>query len=130
MSNNDTSALAALRRLPRAERRSALETLVRDEFKRALLMSERDELPLDENYFDLGLTSLRVSEIKQRLEAEFQCEFDASVLFGNATVRQIIDFLAGIVLSDGPAVVTAESVAESPERRRLVDDLLRDLYES
>jgi len=130
MSNNDTSALAALQRLPRAERRSALEALVRDEFKRALLMSERDELPLDENYFDLGLTSLRASEIKQRLEAEFQCEFDTSVLFGNATVRQIIDFLAGVVLSDGPSVATAESVEESPERRRLVDDLLRDLYES
>lgn len=130
MSNNDTSALAALQRLPRAERRSALEALVSDEFKRALLMSERDELPLDENYFDLGLTSLRASEIKQRLEAEFQCEFDTSVLFGNATVRQIIDFLAGVVLADGPSVATVEPVDESPERRRLVDDLLRDLYES
>jgi hypothetical protein len=56
-----------LLQLPRAERRTLLEATVTAEFKSTLLMSVGDELPLNANYFDLGLTSLRVVEIKQRL---------------------------------------------------------------
>jgi acyl carrier protein len=130
MADDDPPALAAVLRLPRSDRRSALEALVGGEFKRALLMSERDELPLDENYFDLGLTSLRASEIKQRLEAELQCELDTSVLFSSSTVRQIVDHVAAAVLPDGEPAAVPGLAAEASERRRLVGDLLRDLYES
>lgn len=107
-----------------------LEALISAEFRQALLMSEEDELPTDENYFALGLTSLRAAEIKQRLEARLGCELDTSVLFDSATIRQVVDFVAEVAL---PGVVVAAPVAaaEAPRtgHRPLVDDLIKDLYE-
>ncbi|EFL08614.1 predicted protein [Streptomyces sp. AA4] len=113
--------------LPRPDRRDALETLVSAEFRRALLMSEKDDLPPDENYFALGLTSLRAAEIKQRLEEKLGCELDASLLFDNATVRQVVDFVAEAVLPGAGAPAAAEP--SGPGHRQLVDSLLEDLYE-
>jgi acyl carrier protein len=120
---------AHLLALPKAQRRAELTDLVAREFRRGLLMSDDEQLPLDENYFALGLTSLKAAEVKQSLEDALGCELETPVLFSSSTVRQIADHLAAIVLpatAPGPPPVPAEPVAE---RRRLVDDLLRDLYE-
>jgi acyl carrier protein len=128
----EAPARARLLGLPRADRREALTGLVVDEFRQALLMSGHEELPLDDNYFDLGLTSLKAAEVKQRLEAELGCELDTSVLFASATVRQVVDHLADVVLPrDAGEVARGDGAAESAgARRRLVDDMLRDLYET
>ena len=129
-------ALARLLDLPRSDRRAGLAQLVGQEFKRALLMSAADDLPLDDNYFDLGLTSFKASEVKQRLEAELGCELEASVLFASSTVRQIVDHLAGVVLPGGtPGEAaggrrTGRTADPATGHRRLVDDLVRDLYEN
>jgi acyl carrier protein len=126
--------LARLLELPRAERRAGLAELVEREFKRALLMSAEDELGPDDNYFDLGLTSLKASEVKQRLEAELGCELAAPVLFASASVGQVVDHLAGLVLPGGAAGAPAQArpaedaARPAPGHRGLVDDLLRDLY--
>lgn len=132
-------AVTRLMRLPGPDRGAALESLVAGEFKRALLMSEADELPADENYFDLGLTSLRACEVKQRLEAELHCELDTALLFSSSTVRQIAGHLAAAVLP-GPAVPPGPAAASprepdpdrarAPGRDRLVRDLITDLYEA
>jgi acyl carrier protein len=119
--------------LPRLDRRAALESLVAGEFKRALLMSEEDELPMDENYFDLGLTSLRASEVKQRLEEELLCELDTALLFGSSTVRQIVGHLATVALPDVVAPSPREpdpARALTPDQCRLVSELIADLYEA
>jgi acyl carrier protein len=128
----EAPARARLLGLPRAERREALTGLVLEEFRRALLMSGDEEVPLDDNYFDLGLTSLKAAEVKQRLEAGLGCELDTSVLFASATVRQVVDHLADVALP--PA---ADQVAKGDDarqaagaRRGLVEDMLRDLYEN
>ncbi|WP_392671506.1 acyl carrier protein [Streptomyces sp. LN785] len=122
-----------LARTPRAQRRAALEAFVSREFKQALLMTDADELPLDENYFDLGVTSLRAVELRQRIEEQLGCELDTSVLFGLSTVRQVADHLVSVVLPD--AVVPRRREPEdapgpSPELQRQVSDLIADLYES
>ncbi|GHE15615.1 hypothetical protein GCM10010339_90860 [Streptomyces alanosinicus] len=57
-------------------------------------MDSGDELPLDQGFFDLGLTSLRLSEIRARLEAELDLDIDATVLFSRPTVDQLVSHLA------------------------------------
>jgi acyl carrier protein len=121
-----TPAVDALSDLPTAERREALETLVVGEVKAALLMTDEDELPLDESYFDLGLTSLTVSDLKQRLELMLGRELDGNLLFNSPTVQRVLDHLTEDVLSD---LFPRDTVARSvPTTNALVNELLDDLY--
>ncbi|WP_322767564.1 acyl carrier protein [Frankia sp. Cr1] len=128
-----TPAVTALRALPRSERRAALEAMVTAEFKVTLLMAEQDDLPLDQNYFDLGLTSLRVIDVKQRLEATLGCEIDTSALLRSPTVRHLIDLLTQEALLElfavpGGQEKPVEQPAATAGHKPLVDDLLKDLY--
>ncbi len=127
-----TPTVKQLWKLAKSERRAALETIVAAEFKVTLLMSEGQELPLDQNYFDLGLTSLRVTEVKQRLEAQLGSEINASVLLEQPTVEQLMAHLTGEVLTELFAVAPVE-VTHPPTvavRKPLVDKLLKNLYEA
>ncbi|MEU9670786.1 acyl carrier protein [Streptomyces bobili] len=83
-----------MRELLPQERRELLETTVVNLFRSALFLAEDDEFPLDRGFFDLGLTSLRLSDIKQDIEAEFGCEIDTTVLFSRPTAEQLINYLA------------------------------------
>ncbi|MGW2776532.1 acyl carrier protein [Streptomyces olivaceoviridis] len=47
--------------------------MVVEELKTVLFMTSRDEFPLDIGFFDLGLTSLRLSEVKLALEQKLEC---------------------------------------------------------
>lgn len=95
-----------LHRLSRSERREALEEIISREFRAALLMDEAEEFPWDENFFDLGLTSLRLMELKQRMETLLNCEISSNVLFNSPNLARLSDYLADVVLpglSDEPA---------------------------
>lgn len=59
-------------------------------------MDEGEELPVDVGYFDLGLTSLRLSEARTRLEESLGIPIDATVLFGQPTVEQLVSYLTDI----------------------------------
>jgi len=89
-----------LRALPLPERREALESLVVREFKATLLMTDDEELPLDGSYFDLGLTSLRITDIKQRLEGLLGRGINANLLFNRPTVGQLLAHLTEDVLPE------------------------------
>jgi acyl carrier protein len=91
--STDTEAVTELAELPRSERLEALELLVVEEFKATLLMPDDEELPLDESYFTLGFTSLRIAEVKQRLETRLGCRISATVLFNSPTVERLLDYL-------------------------------------
>lgn len=82
-----------LYRLPALERREALETLVTERFCDALLMNSADEVPLTEGFFDLGLTSLRLLEIRKWLEQRLGFGIDTAVLFNRPTVEELVDYL-------------------------------------
>jgi acyl carrier protein len=150
MQNGITSGSATLqqlRGLPRSERKEALEALIVAEFKAGLLMTGQDELPGDQSYFELGLTSLGVMEIKQRLEAQLGCRIDAAVLFNHPTVNQILAHLMMDALRElfspaeieqplppapGAAVENGAAEASSlemPSQKDLFDGLLKRLYE-
>ncbi|NGO66842.1 acyl carrier protein [Streptomyces boncukensis] len=100
-----TPTASEICRLPASERRDALEELLAREFKASLLMDEEEEFPLDGNFFDLGLTSLRVAELKQRLERLLGCEISTNVLFNSPNLARLLDHMVTEVLpglSGGP----------------------------
>lgn len=94
-----TPKVAELKSLSRAERAEALEELVVAEFKATLLMNSDEELPLDQSYFELGFTSLRITEIKERLENVLDCGISTSVLFNSPTVNRLLEYLISEVLT-------------------------------
>lgn len=128
--------------LPPADRTAACVAVLEAEFKTALMMDEHDELPLDQNLFDFGLTSLRAVEAKERLESVFGCRIDITDLFDRPTVRGLTTHLArGPLAGLLPARAAAaekppaqSSGAHSPaaprrvEHRAAVDELLNRLY--
>jgi acyl carrier protein len=87
------STAVQLRALPATARREALETILDAEFRTALLMSDEDELPVDQSYFDLGLTSLGITDLKVRLETLLECEISTTVLFNSPTIEHLLDHL-------------------------------------
>jgi acyl carrier protein len=87
------STATRLRTLPAAARREALEMILDAEFRAALLMTDDDELPFDRSYFDLGLTSLGLTDLKDRLQTLLGCEIDTTELFNSPTIEHLLDHL-------------------------------------
>ncbi|MGW4564906.1 acyl carrier protein [Streptomyces sp. NPDC004561] len=87
------STLQRLRELPRSELAEEIETIVLEKFKTVLLMDDSEDLPLDISYFDLGLTSLRLTEIRQSLEQLLDLSINVSVLFNEPTIDHLVDHL-------------------------------------
>ncbi|MFH7599859.1 acyl carrier protein [Streptomyces racemochromogenes] len=85
---------------PRTERRTVLEEIVVAEFKKALLMPDDEELPLDDSFFELGMTSLLLTMVKQRLEERLGRGISSTALFNQPTVDRLTDYLASDVLAD------------------------------
>jgi acyl carrier protein len=117
-----------LAELPRSERMDFLAGIVETKFKDALLMTEQDELPLDENYFNLGLNSLRAVEIKSGLEELLGRELDTATLFSQPTVRQLLDHLADEVLADLFPSAAAAAPAQPDTQGAIVADVLKRIY--
>lgn len=90
-----------LRRMPRWERNAVLEGLVAQIFKDLLLMEKSDALPFDVNYFDLGLTSLQLTEAKEKIELTLECEIDTTRLFNDPTIAHLVEHLNEIVVGTG-----------------------------
>ncbi|MFJ6623139.1 acyl carrier protein [Kitasatospora sp. NPDC091335] len=88
---------AELRELPAHELREEIEVLVVELFKAALLMEDDDELSLETSYFDLGLTSLKLTVLKQNLEERLELSINTNVLFNEPTVEQLVHHLTGLL---------------------------------
>ena len=95
----DTPTIARLRTLARSERVDALEAVVVAEFKTTLLMSNDEELGLEESFFDLGFTSLLLADLKQRLERMLGCVISTNLLFNSPTVDRLLTHLTDEVLT-------------------------------
>lgn len=93
MVSHDFLAVEQLELLPEHERRELVEGLVVGEFRSALFMTDDEEFPLDVGFLDLGLTSLRLSEVKLSLERRLGREISTAALFGHPTAGQLIDHL-------------------------------------
>lgn len=96
-----------LRLLPRAELIEEMEKLVAGMFRTTLLMDDSEDLPMDVSYFDLGLTSLRLTELRRNLEELLDLSINANVLFNEPTVERLVDYLADALSSQSAAVPAA-----------------------
>jgi acyl carrier protein len=96
MSPVDSTA-QRLRDLPRAELTEEIEAIVLSRFRSALLMDESENPPLDVSYFDLGLTSLRLTQIRQSLEQLLDISLNVNVLFDQPTIARLVEHLAQAV---------------------------------
>ncbi|WP_262505966.1 acyl carrier protein [Streptomyces sp. TRM68367] len=85
-------------------RSGEVEALVEELFKDALLKEPDEELPLQTSYFDLGLTSLRLTRLKQQMEELMELPINTNVLFNEPTVERLVlyltDLLAGASAAD------------------------------
>lgn len=120
-------AVEQLLALPESERLAELRKLVASEFRVTLLLDEDEEVPLDRSYFDLGLTSLRLTEIKRRLDRLFAISISANTMFNEPTVEQLVGHLAEELFGSAPEQVESETATDD---RALLDDIFKDLYES
>lgn len=93
-------AIERLYELPPAERRAELEDFVVAEFRTTLMMDDDEDFPFDMSYFELGFTSLGITEIKERLETQLGCSVSTNVLFNSPTMERLIDYLADDVLPE------------------------------
>ncbi|MFL6138099.1 MAG: acyl carrier protein [Frankiaceae bacterium] len=131
-----TPWLRGLAVTPLSERTKLLEELVVGEFRSALLLTDGEELAWDENYFDRGLTSLGEVQIQQTLETELGRAIDITILMSNPTIGHLLAHLRAEVLGDLFAQPTGQPAGETAEAhpaavpKRLVDDVLKDLYAS
>ncbi|EFE72591.1 MULTISPECIES: acyl carrier protein [Streptomyces] len=107
MSDTHTSP-GQLRELPAHEIREETEALVEELFKAALLMEADEELPLQISYFDLGLTSLRLTRLKQQLEELLELTIDTNVLFNEPTVEYLVLHLTDLLAGSSPADLPAQ----------------------
>ncbi|MFV2097452.1 SDR family NAD(P)-dependent oxidoreductase [Micromonospora sp. LOL_014] len=133
-----------LRAVPPFDRWAVLRAEVLAEFRTTLLMSADDELPVDANYFELGLTSLGVTEIKQRLERRLGRAVEAVSLFSHPTVADLLDNLvvdlpelfadpdgpAGAgAPPDRPAAAVQTDFRSATDQQALLRELLLEKYE-
>lgn len=130
-----TTAVRSLLALPGSERLDGLETLIVAEFRAALQLEPDEPLAVNVPYFELGLTSLRITEAKGRLERLLGVSISSNVLFNRPTVAQLTAYLAQEALPElfGPPRRAAEpdprSGAETDERA-LLDRFLPELGQS
>ncbi len=125
MTGGDPTPVATrLAALPTAERRGALADLVIAEFLATLDLPADTDFPRRTGFFDLGMTSLRLTEIRQRLTRLLGGHVRIEALFEYATMERLLDHLAETMLADTP-VDTEPQDAAPP---KLLDELLNQLY--
>ena len=117
--------------LPRAGRRGALEELVIAEFADILELPVGAEFPRRAGFFDLGMTSLRLTEVRQRLTRLLGDQVRIETLFEHATMDSLLEHLATAVLPEltgeaGPARDTDGDAPLDPPAQ--LDELLDRLY--
>lgn len=133
-----TTAVQTLLDLPGTERLDRLEAMVVAEFRAALLMEPDEPLAVDAAYFELGLTSLRITEAKKRLERLLGVSISSNVLFNRPTVAQLTAYLADEALPEvfaGPVrpaqeAVAADEVDEADDEQALLAALLPELNQA
>lgn len=95
-----TQVIRRLAVLAPRERRDALASLVIDVFKVVLLMGPDEDIDWDTNFFDLGFTSLRLVEAKQKLQELFGRTVSVRSMVNWPTLNYLMAHLTDDVLSD------------------------------
>lgn len=60
-------------------------------------MGDDEELFVDRSYFDLGFTSLKLTDVREYLQKLLDVRIDATVLFNEPTVEHLVEHLADVL---------------------------------
>ncbi|GAA4462180.1 acyl carrier protein [Phytohabitans houttuyneae] len=91
-----------LREMSSLERRDALEELVLAYLRNVLSMTDDEDFAVDRSYFDMGMTSLTLTDARDYLQSLLDVTIDATVLFNEPTVGHLVNYLTD-ALSEVPA---------------------------
>jgi hypothetical protein len=111
--------------LPKAGRRAAFEELVIAEFTEILDLPEGGEFPRRTGFFDLGMTSLRLTEVRQRLTRLLGDQVRIETLFDHATMDGLLEHLVTTVLPELARDTTEAAPLDPPAQ---LEELLERLY--
>jgi len=78
-----------------------------------LLGDVRETLPVDEGFYELGIDSLSVMLLRNRLQSELGVSLPATLAFEHTTIRSLTDYLARDVLALDAAGSFAEDKKET-----------------
>lgn len=92
-----TSAARRLVATPGPDFDDEVERLVTGVFRDALLAPDDEELPDDQTFFELGLTSLRMVEVRERLEEMFGVGIATGALFDHPTIGGLSGHLVSLL---------------------------------
>jgi acyl carrier protein len=92
--------LGQLLGVPLSERAHLLEEVIEGEFRDWLQLDSSEALPRDESFFTLGVTSLGVVEMRERLEAALGRRIDTTVFYNKPTIRHLASHLRESLLGD------------------------------
>jgi len=100
------------------ERRPCLDAFVRRLVGELLGTDGREETPLDRGFYELGMDSLSVMLLRNRLQQELGVSLPATLAFEHTTVRSLAEFLAREVLRcDVPSEAGAGQRNQPPPRQ-------------
>lgn len=138
--NARTELVEQLSNLPRGEIVERLESLLIDEVKVTLELLPADVVSPGASFIDeLGLSSLRLMEIRGRLEQKLGCEISSNSIFNRPTVGdfalylvELLGFGAGDGGGSGDGGETGEErpFADQEKTRTIVSGILDEMYRS
>ncbi|MGV9505933.1 type I polyketide synthase [Streptomyces tendae] len=105
--------LDRLRELPAREREELLLDCVLEEASAVLGLDSADELGPDQGFFEIGMTSITVLEMRIRLERRFGCALPATLAFEHPTSAAVVRHLARDVLALSDEGLPAEEGRET-----------------
>lgn len=102
--------LKVFRATPEEGRRALLEAHVHEAVRQVLGLSASYEIKNSEAWTDLGVDSLMMVEIKNRLESSLRMTFPIELLMRDVSIQTLSDFVLGKL-----AVAAAEEVPRAPQ---------------
>ncbi|NEO90107.1 MAG: SDR family NAD(P)-dependent oxidoreductase [Moorea sp. SIO3G5] len=115
------------------ERRKLLTNQVRLQVAQVLGIADPEQIDSKAGLFDIGIDSLMLTELRNRLQSSLGCRLSATVLFNYNTIDDLVDYLAQDVLQlDNVGIdIQDNSPVETPiEMRSDLDDMDQDQVET
>ena len=112
VSVGDAELTTLLAATPSAERRAVLIDAIRGEVRRVAELDSDHFVPLDKGFFDIGLDSIMVVEMKGHLEGRLGRSLPATLLIDRPDIARLVDWLLeDLDLGDARAQAAASAVA-------------------
>jgi acyl carrier protein len=92
--------IVQLERIASTEREQWIIDYLLSKLKLLLMIDLDEHLPQNQNYFELGITSLQLQEFKQEIECDLDKTVNIEVFFNNPTINDLVAHLRNVTLKD------------------------------